>query len=169
MKELAGDGVPVTVTCRVLKLARQPYYRWLERPVTDAEFEQATRANALSARSGTRFCVRLAGSSSRAARAVGADDEAVLGRELDLDAMVEFVGEFLSEHEDDLGILVRDGEDEIGVVQAQMFVMRAIGAEVVMDMMGGRCHEWGKYFGDQESVFLLRVGGVSPGCLEHRA
>ncbi|WP_328664961.1 IS3 family transposase [Streptomyces sp. NBC_00328] len=47
VKELAGDGVPVTVTCRVLKLARQPYYRWLERPVTDAEFEQAARANAL--------------------------------------------------------------------------------------------------------------------------
>ncbi|MET7552062.1 DDE-type integrase/transposase/recombinase, partial [Streptomyces sp. NPDC005500] len=47
MKELAGDGVPVTVTCRVLKLARQPYYRWLDRPVTDAEFEQAARANAL--------------------------------------------------------------------------------------------------------------------------
>ncbi|MEU7340216.1 hypothetical protein [Streptomyces sp. NPDC007074] len=47
MKELARDGIPVTVTCRVLKLARQPYYRWLERPVTDAEFEQAARANAL--------------------------------------------------------------------------------------------------------------------------
>ncbi|MDX3772471.1 MULTISPECIES: IS3 family transposase [unclassified Streptomyces] len=47
VKELAGDGVPVTVTCRVLKLARQPYYRWLDRPVTDAEFEQAARANAL--------------------------------------------------------------------------------------------------------------------------
>jgi hypothetical protein len=47
VKELAGDGVPVTVTCRVLKLARQPYNRWLERPVTDAEFEQAARANAL--------------------------------------------------------------------------------------------------------------------------
>ncbi|MFD5475199.1 hypothetical protein [Streptomyces sp. NPDC127105] len=30
------DGVPVTVTCRVLKLARQPYYRWLGHPVTDA-------------------------------------------------------------------------------------------------------------------------------------
>lgn len=30
VKELASDGVPVTVTCRVLKLARQPYYRWLE-------------------------------------------------------------------------------------------------------------------------------------------
>ena len=29
MTELAGDGIPVTVTCRVLKLSRQPYYRWL--------------------------------------------------------------------------------------------------------------------------------------------
>ncbi|WP_328543101.1 hypothetical protein OHU25_08115 [Streptomyces sp. NBC_00117] len=37
MKELAVDGVPVTVTCRVLKLARQPYYRWLDEPVTGAE------------------------------------------------------------------------------------------------------------------------------------
>jgi hypothetical protein len=25
VRELAGDGVPVTVTCRVLKIARQPY------------------------------------------------------------------------------------------------------------------------------------------------
>ncbi|WP_331751209.1 DDE-type integrase/transposase/recombinase (plasmid) [Streptomyces globisporus] len=47
MKELATGGVPVTVTCRVLKLARQPYYRWLQQPVTDAEFEEAARANAL--------------------------------------------------------------------------------------------------------------------------
>ena len=45
--ELASDGIPVTVTCRVLKIARQPYYRWLARPVTDAELEQAYRANAL--------------------------------------------------------------------------------------------------------------------------
>ena len=37
MKELAADGIPVAVTCRVLKLARQPYYRWLATPVTDAE------------------------------------------------------------------------------------------------------------------------------------
>ncbi|GGU48698.1 hypothetical protein [Streptomyces violascens] len=47
MKELAVDGVPVTVTCRVLKLARQPYYRWLGRPVADAVLEEAYRANAL--------------------------------------------------------------------------------------------------------------------------
>lgn len=47
MSELAGDGIPVAVTCRVLKLARQPYYRWLAHPVTDAELERAHRANAL--------------------------------------------------------------------------------------------------------------------------
>jgi putative transposase len=47
VKELAAGGVPVTVTCRVLKLARQPYYRWLDNPVTDATLGQAYRANAL--------------------------------------------------------------------------------------------------------------------------
>ncbi len=45
--ELAADGIPVAVTCRVLKLARQPYYRWLTNPVTDREWEQAYLANAL--------------------------------------------------------------------------------------------------------------------------
>ncbi len=47
VRELAEDGVPVTVTCRVLKIARQPYYRWLAKPVTDAEIVRAYRANAL--------------------------------------------------------------------------------------------------------------------------
>jgi putative transposase len=47
VRDLAADGIPVTVTCRVLKIARQPYYRWLGRPVTDAECERAHRANAL--------------------------------------------------------------------------------------------------------------------------
>ena len=37
----------MAVTCRVLKLARQPYYRWLANPVTDAERVEAHRANAL--------------------------------------------------------------------------------------------------------------------------
>ena len=44
---MSRDGIPVTVTCRVLKLARQPYYRWLACPVTDAELQAAYRANAL--------------------------------------------------------------------------------------------------------------------------
>ncbi|MGD7708331.1 IS3 family transposase, partial [Propionibacteriaceae bacterium Y2014] len=47
VRELAGDGIPVTVTCRVLNLARQPYYRWVTHPVTNTELEQAYRANAL--------------------------------------------------------------------------------------------------------------------------
>ena len=47
MKELAADGIPVAVTCRVLKLSRQPYYRWLACPVTTGELAQAYRADAL--------------------------------------------------------------------------------------------------------------------------
>ncbi|MCD2129417.1 hypothetical protein QM787_23260 [Rhodococcus ruber] len=47
VRELAAGGIPVAVTCRVLGIARQPYYRWLVRPVTDAELEEAYRANAL--------------------------------------------------------------------------------------------------------------------------
>jgi putative transposase len=47
VRELAEDGIPVTVTCRVLKIARAPYYRWLASPVTDAELTEAYRANAL--------------------------------------------------------------------------------------------------------------------------
>ena len=43
VRELAAAGarvrVPVAVTCRVLKIARQPYYRWLAGPVTTAELD----------------------------------------------------------------------------------------------------------------------------------
>ncbi len=47
VRELADDGIPVTVTCRVLKLVRQDYYRWLAVPVTATELEEAYLANAL--------------------------------------------------------------------------------------------------------------------------
>ncbi|MBC9958335.1 DDE-type integrase/transposase/recombinase, partial [Yimella sp. cx-51] len=47
MSELHRDRIPVTVACRVLKLCRQAYYRWLDQPVTEAEWVQAHRANAL--------------------------------------------------------------------------------------------------------------------------
>ena len=47
MSELAADGIPVAVTCRVLKLARQPYYRWLAAPITARELEEACLANVL--------------------------------------------------------------------------------------------------------------------------
>ena len=47
VRDLAADGVPVTVTCRVLKLCRQQYYRWLDQPFTDAELDEAYLANAV--------------------------------------------------------------------------------------------------------------------------
>lgn len=47
MTELAAAGIPVAVTCRVLKLSRQPYYRWLANPIADSEVVEAYRANAL--------------------------------------------------------------------------------------------------------------------------
>jgi putative transposase len=47
VRELAVDGIPVAVTCRVLKIARQPCYRWLAAPVTASALVRAYRANAL--------------------------------------------------------------------------------------------------------------------------
>lgn len=47
MSELADDGIPVTVTCRVLNLARQPYYRWRANQITDTELTEAYLANAI--------------------------------------------------------------------------------------------------------------------------
>jgi putative transposase len=45
--ELADAGIPVTVSCRVLKLARQPYYRWRGDPVRDSDVLRAYHINAL--------------------------------------------------------------------------------------------------------------------------
>lgn len=47
VRELAVDGIPVTVTCRVLQLCRAQYYRWLDEPFTDAELDEAWLANAI--------------------------------------------------------------------------------------------------------------------------
>ena len=47
VRELAAEGIPVAVTCRVLKIARQPYYRWLAEPVTDRLLDDAHVANAI--------------------------------------------------------------------------------------------------------------------------
>ncbi|MDX5571903.1 MULTISPECIES: hypothetical protein [Streptomyces] len=75
MKELAGDGVPVAVTCRVLKLARQPYYRWLDKPVADAVLEEAYRGNALfdAHRDDPEFGYRFLADEARGAEARMAD------------------------------------------------------------------------------------------------
>jgi putative transposase len=32
VRELSRDGIPVTVTCRVLQFSAQGYYQWLKRP-----------------------------------------------------------------------------------------------------------------------------------------
>ena len=46
MSELAADGIPVAVTCRVLKFAKQPYYRWLQDPVSQRDWDDAHLINA---------------------------------------------------------------------------------------------------------------------------
>ena len=46
VRELAADGIPVTVSCRVLDLSRAPFYRWLEAPFTDGQLDVAYLANA---------------------------------------------------------------------------------------------------------------------------
>lgn len=46
MSELAADGIPVAVTCRVLKFAKQPYYRWLGDPVSQRDWVDAHLINA---------------------------------------------------------------------------------------------------------------------------
>ena len=75
VRELAEDGIPVTVTCRVLKIARQPYYRWLAQPVTDAVLEQAYRADALfdAHRDDPEFGYRLLADEARDAGEAMAD------------------------------------------------------------------------------------------------
>jgi putative transposase len=57
------------VTCRVVKLARQPYYRWLAAPVSDREIEQAHLMHALflAHRDDPKFGYRLLGDEARAA------------------------------------------------------------------------------------------------------
>ena len=47
VSDLAASGIPVAVTCRVLEIARQPYYRWLANPITEADLVEAYRLNAL--------------------------------------------------------------------------------------------------------------------------
>jgi len=44
--DLAADGVPVTVTCRVLGFSRAGFYKWVANPVSDADWRQAHLINA---------------------------------------------------------------------------------------------------------------------------
>jgi transposase InsO family protein len=47
VRELAEDGIPVTVTCRVLKFSPQGYYKWLKNPVTKRDRDNAYLTNQL--------------------------------------------------------------------------------------------------------------------------
>lgn len=75
VRELAEGGIPVTVTCRVLKLARQPYYRWLAHPMGDSELAEAYLANALfdAHHDDPEFGYRLLADEARAAGHTGCD------------------------------------------------------------------------------------------------
>lgn len=44
--DLAADGVPVAVTCRVLEFSKQGYYRWRASPVTERDWADAHLVNA---------------------------------------------------------------------------------------------------------------------------
>ncbi len=43
--ELARDGIPVTVTCRVLGFSTQAFYKWKRDPVTDRAWNDAHLIN----------------------------------------------------------------------------------------------------------------------------
>lgn len=41
VRELAADGIPVVVTCRVLGFSPQAFYKWRSRPVSDRDWDDA--------------------------------------------------------------------------------------------------------------------------------
>lgn len=45
--DLARDGIPVKLSCRVLGFSRQAYYAWLANPVSKREWSDAHAANAV--------------------------------------------------------------------------------------------------------------------------
>jgi transposase InsO family protein len=47
VRDLAVDGFPVTVTCRVLGFSTQAYYRWLADPVSQRDWDDAHLLNAI--------------------------------------------------------------------------------------------------------------------------
>jgi putative transposase len=45
--DLAGDGIPVTVTCRVLGFSTQGFYKWRANPVSSRDWDDALLINAI--------------------------------------------------------------------------------------------------------------------------
>lgn len=46
VRDLAADGVPVAVTCRVLGFSKQAFYKWHRQPVSDRDWSDAHLINA---------------------------------------------------------------------------------------------------------------------------
>jgi putative transposase len=46
VSDLADDGVPVAVTCRVLGFSKQAFYQWKAKPVSDRDYDDAHLTNA---------------------------------------------------------------------------------------------------------------------------
>ena len=46
VRDLAADGIPVTVACRVLKFSPQAFYAWCAHPVSDRDLVDAYAMNA---------------------------------------------------------------------------------------------------------------------------
>jgi len=46
VRDLAADGIPVAVTCRVLGFSKQAFYAWRANPVTDRDWSDAHLLNA---------------------------------------------------------------------------------------------------------------------------
>ena len=46
VRDLAADGIPVAVTCRVLGFSKQAFYKWSAAPVTDRDWADAHLINA---------------------------------------------------------------------------------------------------------------------------
>jgi len=44
--DLAADGIPVAVTCRVLGFSKQGFYAWLRNPVSKRDWDKAHLINA---------------------------------------------------------------------------------------------------------------------------
>jgi transposase InsO family protein len=44
--DLAHEGIPVAVTCRVLKFSKQGYYKWKAKPISDRDLSDAYLINA---------------------------------------------------------------------------------------------------------------------------
>jgi hypothetical protein len=41
VRELAADGIPVVVTCRVLGFSKQAFYKWRANPVSQRDWDDA--------------------------------------------------------------------------------------------------------------------------------